>query len=60
MPDQWDAVIKYLVSMDLATAKKLDIINLAKLGRSLTEAQIKVLEPLVSQYEKDESPFVTL
>ncbi|XXK58689.1 AIPR family protein [Porticoccaceae bacterium nBUS_09] len=59
-PDQWDAVIKYLVSMDLATAKKLDIINLAKLGRSLTEAQIKVLEPLVSQYEKDKSPFVTL
>ena len=55
---QWDEVIKYLVNMDLATEKKLSIIKVAKSGRSLSEAQIKTLEPLVAQYEKDEAKFV--
>ena len=57
-PEQWDAVTNYLISMDIATTKKLDIIKIAKAGRPLTEAQIKVVEPLVDQYEKDESPFL--
>jgi hypothetical protein len=52
-PSQWDDVIRYLVSMGLATTKKLDIVKIAKTGRPLTEAQIKVLDPLVTQYEKD-------
>ena len=52
-PDKWEKISEYLLSMELATDKNLSILRLAKSGKSLSDAQVKVLEPLVRKYEKD-------
>jgi len=55
--DQWIKLAKYLVSMDLATEKKLSIIKTAQDGSNLSEAQIKALVALVKDYERDVESF---